>query len=137
MSYLEDLRNSGTDTTYIVNFWATWCKPCVAELPYFEELNKTLSEEPVQIILVTLDFADDYDSRLIPFLKKKKLASRVVLLDEIKYNDWMPLIDPVWDGAIPATWVFNPAKNYHRFYREDFESFVELNEIVKPLIETE
>ena len=88
----------------VVNFWATWCAPCVKELPYFEKLNQ---ENPnVKVILVSLDFEKQVESKLIPFLKKKKIISTSIYLADKDYNSWLPKIDKNWSGSIPATVIF-------------------------------
>lgn len=130
--YYEQLRAKQNDTTYIVNFWATWCKPCVNELPYFEQLSETYKNDKVQVILVSLDFIKQLDSKLKPFVSKRKLQSQVVLLDEPNYNAWIDKVDKAWGGAIPATVIFNNDKKYYRFFEREF-TFEELNQLVKPL----
>ncbi len=94
---------NNSDTVYIVNFWATWCKPCVAELPEFEKIDKEYKNKAVKIILVSLDFKEDVKNKLIPFIKKNKYAAEVVVLDEIDGNSFINKIDKGWSGAIPAT----------------------------------
>ena len=97
--------NSHSDTTYVVNFWATWCKPCVAELPEFEKLHIDYQLKKVKVILVCMDFKEDIDQKLKPFLNKNKYTSEVVLLDESNGNDFINKISEKWSGAIPATLV--------------------------------
>ena len=60
------------DKTYVINFWATWCAPCVKELPYFEEVNKEFKDKNTEVILVSLDFPSQIESKLKPYLKKIK-----------------------------------------------------------------
>jgi thiol-disulfide isomerase/thioredoxin len=91
------------DTLYIVNFWATWCKPCVAELPAFERINEEYREKAVKVILVTMDFKEDLKTKLLPFLKKNKYSAEVILLDEMNGNTFINKVDSSWTGAIPAT----------------------------------
>ncbi len=114
----------------VVNFWATWCAPCVKELPYFEKLNQ---ENPnVKVILVSLDFEKQVDSKLIPFLKKKKIASTSIYLADKDYNTWLPKIDKNWSGSIPATVIFNQDKKI--FVEQDFSNYEELNTFVNQSI---
>ena len=114
----------------VVNFWATWCAPCVKELPYFEKLNQ---ENPnVKVILVSLDFEKQVESKLIPFLKKKKIISTSIYLADKDYNSWLPKIDKNWSGSIPATVIFNQDKKI--FVEQDFSNYEELNTFVNQSI---
>ena len=110
--------------TYVVNFWATWCAPCVKELPYFEAINQNLN---VDVLLVSLDFPKHKESRLLPFIKKHQLQSKVVHLDDANENFWINAIDSTWSGAIPATLIYN--QNKRMFYEQSFTED-ELNQII-------
>ena len=115
---LKPLLHREDDTIYIVNFWATWCAPCIKELPYFERISKENTKEEVQVVLVSLDMPRMWDSHLVPFVEEKGLTSQVVVLDDPKQNTWIPLIDENWSGAIPATLIY---KNGNRkFYEQPF-----------------
>lgn len=96
-------RLKSPDTTYVVNFWATWCKPCVQELPAFDSLMKSTNNSNIKILLVCLDFKEDLELRINPFLMKNKTQAECVLLDEVNGNDYIDLISKSWSGAIPAT----------------------------------
>ena len=120
------------DKTYVINFWATWCAPCVKELPHFEEINKEFKEKNTEVILVSLDFPSQIESKLKPYLKKNKIKSKVILLDDSKMNTWVPKVSEQWDGGIPATLIVN-ASNYN-FYPKPFkkeELFTEINKVLK------
>ena len=120
------------DKTYVINFWATWCGPCVKELPYFEEVNKQSKYKNIEVILVSLDFPSQIESKLKPYLKKNKIKSKVILLDDSKMNTWVPKVFEQWDGRIPATLIVN-SSNYN-FYPKPFdkqELFSEVNKVLK------
>ena len=120
------------DKTYVINFWATWCAPCVKELPYFEEVNKQSKDKNIEVILVSLDFPSQIESKLKPYLKKNKIKSKVILLDDSKINTWVPKVSERWDGGIPATLIVN-SSNYN-FYPKPFEKeelFTEINKVIK------
>ena len=119
------------DKTYVLNFWATWCAPCVKELPHFEEVNKEFKDKNTEVILVSLDFPSQIESKLKPYLKKNKIKSKVILLDDSKMNTWVPKVSEEWDGGIPATLIVN-ASNYI-FYPKPFKKEELLNEINKVL----
>jgi len=89
----------------ILNFWATWCKPCLEELPAFRELHDSiqLQQRNVRIVLVSLDFMSKRDSVLIPFVREQLPWAEVVQLDATDANSWIPLVSEYWSGAIPAT----------------------------------
>jgi thiol-disulfide isomerase/thioredoxin len=118
------LLPTNNDTSYIVNFWATWCVPCVKELPYFEELNIKYANKKVKICLVSLDFPDQVDTRVIPFLEKKNIKNNVVLLADSKTNVWIDKVDPSWSGSIPITLFLKGETK--SFYEKDYHNLKEL-----------
>ncbi|TYP97547.1 thiol-disulfide isomerase/thioredoxin [Tenacibaculum adriaticum] len=128
-SQLEPLLNKKDDKTYVVNFWATWCKPCVDELPVFEKINTEFKDKNVEVLLVSLDFSNQIEDQLIPFIKDNKLQSKVVLLDDPDQNKWINKINEKWSGAIPATLIYN--KNKRAFYEQSFEYESLLKELNK------
>jgi thiol-disulfide isomerase/thioredoxin len=115
---LERLLERKDDKVYVVNFWATWCKPCVEELPHFEQLNDKYAGKNVEVVLVSLDFPSRAEELLLSFVEKKNIKSDVLLLDDPKQNTWIPKVDPEWSGAIPATLIFN--KDRKVFYEKSF-----------------
>lgn len=112
---LKPMLDINDDTLRVFNFWATWCVPCVKELPYFEKVNAEYASQKVKVILISLDFIEDIETALIPFIKKHQLLSDVVLLDDPDANRWIPKVDKEWDGAIPVT----------LFKKGDQSSFIE------------
>lgn len=118
---IQNMLSKNNDTLYVLNFWATWCAPCVEELPHFEQINKEFSAKKVKVILVSMDFKGKLESKLIPFVSKNKIKSTVVLLDEPDYNAWIDKIDPAWSGAIPATILSKPSKGIKEFYEKQFD----------------
>ena len=109
-----------SDTTYVVNFWATWCAPCVKELPNFEQLNATYARQKVKVLLVSMDNASLLDKKVKPFVVKRGLKSEVVLLKEPDPNSWINQIDPKWTGAIPYTLMVNNQKKKRTGFEKEF-----------------
>ena len=107
---LEQHISSRTSKIQVVNFWATWCKACVMELPYFTILQNAYKKENLEVVLVSLDFPNEVDSKLKPFILKKKLQGEVLLLDDLDANSWINKVDPSWSGAIPATLILKGEK---------------------------
>lgn len=129
-SALENSILKDENAIYVVNFWATWCAPCVKELPFFERLNS--ENKSVKVVLVSLDFKDQLESKLRPFLKRKSINSEVVLLTDKDYNTWLPRVDKEWSGSIPATLII---KNGKRFFAERiFSDYEDLNQYVNTII---
>lgn len=129
---LAPLFEKSNDTTYVINFWATWCKPCVEELPYFQQLHGTTAGEKVKIILVSLDFPNQIESKFIPFLEKYQLGPDIALLLDGDANSWINRVNPNWGGAIPVTLVYK--KNKRIFHDTQFASFEELKNMVEEVL---
>lgn len=110
--------------TYVVNYWATWCAPCVKELPHFEELRSAYPDE-VEVVLVSIDFKNQYERRLLPFLKKKNYQSRLIHMADPKANDWINKVDASWEGTIPATLFVSGSKRL--FVEKSYDSYEELH----------
>ena len=131
-SQLSSIFEHKNDTTYVINFWATWCKPCVEELPYFVALHEKYKAEKFQLIFVSLDFPKQIEKKLIPFLAKHQLPGDMMVLDDPDSNTWINAVDPKWSGAIPATVVYNAQKR--AFHEQSFDDFEELDAIVSPFV---
>lgn len=121
LDQLDERLEKGADTTFIVNFWATWCGPCVKELPFFETLGANNSEKKFEVLLVTLDFVENLESKVLPFMERKQIRSEVLLLDESNPNEWIPRVSDKWSGAIPATIFINKQKKTRHFHEGSFE----------------
>lgn len=131
---LKSIVQKEDDKLYVVNFWATWCAPCVAELPDFLEVNNEFSGNGnYQMILVSLDNANDFEPRIKPFLLEKKIGTDVYLLNDNKrMNYWISDIDENWSGSIPATVIYKNGKKL--FFREDTMDKETLRKTIKQLL---
>ncbi|TCC90546.1 TlpA family protein disulfide reductase [Pedobacter frigiditerrae] len=131
LSELDKRVAKGKDTTYVINFWATWCAPCVAELPNFERLKKEYYKTPVKVILVSMDFKSKLKSDVIPFVKKHRLKSEVYVVDEKDQQAFIEKVDKNWSGAIPATLI--AARTRRLFFEKEFANN-ELEDLVKSIV---
>ena len=105
----------------VINFWATWCAPCIKEMPFLERLNK--ENKDVKVLLVSLDFDLDHDqSKITSFVARKKLNSEVVILDEPDPSKWIDKIDKSWSGTLPATLVLNPVTGKRKLIQGELKN---------------
>lgn len=117
------LLQTNNDTQYIFNFWATWCKPCVEELPHFVDFAKKTGNEKTKVVFISLDSKKDSEKLKI-FVAKHLSYEHVIQFTDNKYNDWIDKIDSSWSGSIPATLFVS--ENKRTFHEKQFESFEEL-----------
>lgn len=125
---LSPLFERQNDTTYIINFWATWCKPCLEELPAFTQAAEKFAGEKVQFFFVSLDMPRHLKSRLIPYLNQNPLPGKVLVLDDVNMNEWIPKVDEDWGGAIPVTYVYRGKQNW---FHEGMVEFATLQNVVE------
>lgn len=133
VNWIDSVRNTPGDTLIIVNFWATWCKPCVEELPYFEQLAKNYAGKKVKIYLVTTDMRKDIQTRVLNFIKTKGLTQQVVFINEINADKWINKVSESWSGAIPATWMVKNDIGFEHF-KEGELTYEELELLVKQVV---
>ena len=116
------------DTTCLVNFWASWCTPCVEELPALERIGKDYDGTGLKVLLVSLDFPSQIESRLMPFIEKNNIHSEVLVLNDPDANEWIDRVDPGWSGSLPATLIYNRDT---RIFHEGTYTYEELKHIIE------
>ena len=82
-----------SDTLFVVNFWATWCEPCIEELPAFEAINQEYKNQKFKMLLVSLDFNKQKEKKLIPFIINHHLKAKVLHLNDPDANAWIEKVD--------------------------------------------
>ena len=93
------------DTLYVTNFFATWCPPCIKEIPHFKQQMAELKSQPVKFTFISLDNKDDWDTKVKTFSEEQGLSENVVLLDgSLLTSTFFPANFKQWDGgSIPFT----------------------------------
>ena len=116
-----------TDTTYVINFWASWCVPCMEEMPAFQKLHENHKNKKLKLLMVSLDLPSQVESRVKPTIKRFNLEAEVVVLDDPDFNAWINRVSSSWTGSIPATLIYNSEeRSFHEgtFTYEELESAV-------------
>ena len=117
---LQKIIHSSSERTLVINFWATWCAPCIKEIPLFEKLHKESKE--VEVLLVSMDYdLDPNIQKVEKFQSRKKIQSRILFLMESDPNAWIEKIDKRWSGALPATLVINSKNGKREFVQGELE----------------
>lgn len=128
LSYYHKRVQQKNDTLYVVNFWATWCKPCVQELPFFQQAAQEFSGKPVKIILVSMDMKTQ-QQQVGTFLSKNRYTSETFILSAGNPNVWIDKIEPKWSGAIPITLFYRKGKKIG-FMESDFPDYSALQKMI-------
>jgi thiol-disulfide isomerase/thioredoxin len=121
MTDLVKYMNQKSDTILVINFWATFCKPCVAEIPDFINVANKYKNQRVKLLLVSLDFPSFYPAKIATFAAKHKFTASMVWLNETNADYFCPMIDSSWSGAIPATLIVNTKTGYKKFFEAEMK----------------
>lgn len=122
-------------TPMMINFWATWCKPCLEEMPYFQEEAAKHASDSLQLILVSVDFQEEFPSGIKATAEKRKIILPILWLDETNADYFCPKIDPKWSGSVPATLFINNKTGYRKFFEEEL-SKDKLKKEIMAILET-
>ena len=114
--------SNGSDTVYVVNFWATFCKPCVGEIPSFINVVNKYKGQKVKLLLVSLDLPGYYPTKIASFVKKSHFNTNIAWLNETNADIFCPMIDQKWSGAIPATIIVNGKTKYKKFFEDEMNA---------------
>lgn len=130
--------SKNNDTVYVVNFWATFCKPCIAEIPDFIRIVEKYKTQKVKLLLVSLDLPVFYPAKIAAFAKKNHYNTQIVWLNETNADHFCPMIDAKWSGAIPSTIIVNNKTGYRKFVEDqvsaaDFEAAIK-EALINPTI---
>ncbi|MDQ6758160.1 MAG: TlpA family protein disulfide reductase [Bacteroidota bacterium] len=118
---------SKSDSVLVINFWATFCKPCIEEIPYYQTIINKYKDQKVKLLLVSMDLKSEYPDKIKSFAIKSKYTNQIVWLNETNADYFCPKVDKAWMGGIPSTLFVNTKTCYHKFFEqqmkpEEFES---------------
>jgi thiol-disulfide isomerase/thioredoxin len=127
---INDLENyiKKSKTPVVINFWATFCKPCIEEIPYFHKLVKQYEKQGVKLLLVSLDMPEQFP-KIRNFAVKRKYTAPIVWLDESDADYFCPKVDVNWSGTIPSTLFINNKSGYRKFFEDQISKDSLENEI--------
>ena len=117
----------------IVNFWATFCVPCVKEIPSFEKIISKYKDKQVELVLVSLDLPDSYPTKIENFARDKHFSSSIIWLNETNADYFCPRVDKKWSGGIPASLFINNQSHFKKFYESEL-SPGQLEENIKKMV---
>ncbi|MFW5759780.1 MAG: TlpA family protein disulfide reductase [Cyclobacteriaceae bacterium] len=115
---LLSLLHNQEDKIHVVNFWSITCKPCIVEMPQFTELART--HPHVSMTLIGLDGIEQQEKHM-KFIEKHKITKYSRLLDAPVYHEWMEEVDKNYWGTMPATLIYNHAKDQRIFLNRELE----------------
>ena len=135
MDELAEILNNTGDELIVCNFWATWCKPCIEEMPYFDKLQDEFKEDEVRVIFVSIDDMKQAN-KVKTFVRQTQVRSQVMQLNEDKkvLKLWFSKIQSSWTGDIPATLFVRTDGDIKTFYTGSFETYEELRATLYPLL---
>lgn len=112
---------SKSDSVLVINFWATFCKPCKEEIPYFETIVNKYKDQKVKLLLVSLDLPDFYPNKIKVFAEKNNYNNQIVWLNEANADYFCPKVDKAWMVGIPSTLLVNPKTGYRKFFEQQMK----------------
>ncbi len=115
---LQEIISKDSDKIKVINFWATWCGPCIKELPLFQQLHEERRDVAVTLVSMDLDL-DPNPEKVYKFIARKNITASVVILDEQNPNAWIDKIEKEWSGALPATIIINMATGKKKFIERE------------------
>lgn len=104
---MEQVKDSHKGKVLLINFWATWCKPCVKEFPELVKLYDNYKDKGFELIFISVDVPEDVEPKVIPFLKKQNVDFVSYYNKFDKPEELINYIDKNWEGAIPSTYIYD------------------------------
>ena len=119
INQVKNYYSKKSDSVYVINFWATFCKPCIAEIPYLQSVSRKYASQKVALLLVSLDLPAFYPGTVKKFADKNGITAPIVWLNESNADYFCPIVDKQWSGSMPATLFVNAATGYRKFIESE------------------
>lgn len=123
-----------TTQPLVVSFWATWCAPCINEIPWIEKAVMANKDKGVELWLVSLNGPGYFPEKLRQFIREKGYTAQFFWLKDQDGNDYGKRIHPRWRGGLPANLFVHQAKGYRKFLERqvtDRQAFYEIEQMLK------
>lgn len=128
-SEIEPIFKQNDGVIYVVNFWATWCRPCIQEMEHFDQLMAETSRKNLQVIMISLDKPEAIRTKMKDFVESRPLLIPTVAFTDNFYDGWIYKVDPAWQrSTIPVTLFYKNGKRY--FNKGQINSYRELEGLV-------
>lgn len=125
---LEPLMEDQQGKVVVANFWATWCQPCVAEMPELARFYETYKDKPVTFLSLSVDTRRDFEAgKVQAFMDKHELPFPVYVIDSRDPDAVAVAMNIDWSGTLPATFVFDSKGEL----QEMFDGEVTADDLVK------
>jgi len=112
---LQDLIQNRDGKILLLNVWATWCVPCREEFPDLIQLSESYKDNDVEIVGISVDYPDEVESKIIPFLKSQNINFKIYVQNFSEDSGLINYLNPDWNGAIPATFVYDKSGKQRAF----------------------
>jgi len=119
---LKRLIGERSGKVLLLNIWATWCEPCIAEFPDLKKLSQTYDTAAVEVVAISADYPDEVDTKIMPFLRKTDVPFRVFVAQFEHPEDFINAVNRSWSGALPASLIYD-SRGKERFFHVGQQSF--------------